>query len=81
MLKRAVELNPRDGMIIDSMGWGYYRFGRYDDATRELEKAVELKPSDPVINDHRRAYWRVGRKLEARCHGSTRKTPIPNPTI
>ena len=32
-----------------------------------LERAVELKPQDPVINDHLGdAYWRVGRKLEAR---------------
>lgn len=67
MLQRAVELAPRDGMIIDSLGWAYYRLGRYEDAVRELEKAVELKPGDPTINDHLGdAYWRVGRRLEAR---------------
>ena len=33
---------------------------------RELERAVSLKPDDPVLNDHLGdAYWRVGRKLEA----------------
>ena len=33
---------------------------------KELERAIDLKPSDPVINDHLGdAYWRVGRKLEA----------------
>jgi tetratricopeptide (TPR) repeat protein len=67
MLTRAVELAPRDGMIIDSLGWAYYRMGRYDEAVRELEKAVELKAGDPVINDHLGdAYWKIGRKLEAR---------------
>jgi tetratricopeptide (TPR) repeat protein len=67
MLTRAVELAPRDGMIIDSLGWAYYRMGRYDEAVRELEKAVELKAGDPVINDHLGdAYWKVGRKLEAK---------------
>ncbi len=66
MLQRAVELSPRDGMIIDSLGWAYYRMGRYEDAVRELERAVELKASDPVINDHLGdAYWKVGRRLEA----------------
>ena len=66
MLQRAVELSPRDGMIIDSLGWAYYRLGRYEDAVRELERAVELKASDPVINDHLGdAYWKVGRRLEA----------------
>ena len=34
MLKRAVELNPRDGMIIDSLGWAYYRLGQFEDAVR-----------------------------------------------
>jgi len=32
----------------------------------ELERAVELRPEDPVINDHLGdAYWKVGRRLEA----------------
>ena len=32
-----------------------------------MERAVELKPEDPVLNDHLGdAFWRVGRKLEAR---------------
>ncbi|MCG6121131.1 MAG: tetratricopeptide repeat protein [Microvirga sp.] len=67
MLQRAIELSPRDGMIIDSLGWAYYRLGRYEDAVRELERAVELMPGDPVINDHLGdAFWKVGRTLEAR---------------
>jgi tetratricopeptide (TPR) repeat protein len=80
LLQRAVDLNPRDGMIIDSLGWGYYRLGRYDDAVRELEKAVELKPGDPVINDHLGdAYWKVGRKLEARFQWQHAKDSNPEP--
>ncbi len=66
MLRRAVEQRPRDGYIVDSLGWAYYRLGRYEEAVRILERAVELKPADPVINDHLGdAYWKVGRKLEA----------------
>ena len=66
MLRRAVELQPTDGYIVDSLGWADYKLNRYDDAVKELERAVDLKPSDPVINDHLGdAYWRVGRKLEA----------------
>jgi tetratricopeptide (TPR) repeat protein len=78
MLQRAVELAPRDGMIIDSLGWAFYRLGRYEDAVRELERAVELKPGDPVINDHLGdAYWRVGRRLEARFQWDHAKTSNP----
>jgi tetratricopeptide (TPR) repeat protein len=78
MLQRAVELSPRDGMIIDSLGWAYYRLGRYEEATLELEKAVELKPGDPVINDHLGdAYWKVGRKLEAKFQWNHAKDSNP----
>lgn len=66
MLKRAVELRPRDGYIADSLAWAYYRLGRYDEAVTELERAIELKPSESVVNDHLGdAYWRVGRRIEA----------------
>jgi Flp pilus assembly protein TadD len=73
-----VELAPRDGMIIDSLGWAYYRMGRYEEAVRELEKAVELKAGDPVINDHLGdAYWKVGRKLEAKFQWNHAKASNP----
>ena len=67
MIKKAVKLRPRDGYIIDSLGWGYYRLNRYAEAVLELERAVLYRPQDPIINDHLGdAYWRVGRKIEAR---------------
>ena len=67
MLKRAVELRPEDGYIVDSLGWVYYRLGKYEQSVEKLERAVELQPQDPTINDHLGdAYWRTGRKREAR---------------
>jgi tetratricopeptide (TPR) repeat protein len=66
MLRRAVELRPTDGYIVDSLGWAEYKLGHYKEAVTDLEKAIDLKPADPVINDHLGdAYWRVGRKLDA----------------
>jgi Flp pilus assembly protein TadD len=51
---------------VDSLGWAYYRLGRFEDAVKELERAIELRPEDPVINDHLGdAYWKVDRRLEA----------------
>jgi tetratricopeptide (TPR) repeat protein len=66
MIRKAVELRPNDGFIVDSLGWAHYRLGEYDEAVTELERAVGLKPDDPVINDHLGdAFWKAGRKLEA----------------
>ena len=80
MLRRAVELRPRDGYIIDSLGWAYYRLGRYDDASREIERAAELRPSDPVINDHLGdVYWRTGRQLEAKFQWNHARDLKPEP--
>jgi tetratricopeptide (TPR) repeat protein len=67
MIRKAVELRPDDGYIVDSLGWAYYRLGKFEDAVSELESAIRLRPEDATINDHLGdAYWRVGRKLEAR---------------
>lgn len=67
LIKKAIEWDPTDGYVVDSLGWAYYRLGRIDEAIRTLEQAVELKPADPEINDHLGdAYWQAGRKLEAR---------------
>ena len=44
-----------------------YRMGEYEAAVEKLEKAIELVPEDPTINDHLGdAYWRIGRLIEAR---------------
>jgi tetratricopeptide (TPR) repeat protein len=67
LIRKAVELRPRSGFIVDSLGWAHYRLGQYDEAVTHLERAVELMPGDPVVNDHLGdAYWKTGRKLEAR---------------
>jgi tetratricopeptide (TPR) repeat protein len=71
MLEKASALAPDDGYIIDSVGWAYYRLGRYADAAKTLERAIRIVPGDSTINDHLGdAYWKVGRKLDARFQWS-----------
>ena len=80
MIRKAVDLRPRDGYIVDSLGWVLYRLDRYDEAVKQLERAVELRPDDPVINDHLGdAFWRTGRLNEARFqwHRSLSFEPEP----
>ncbi len=67
MLETAAFLAPREGFVIDSLGWTYYLLKEYPKAVGILENAVALDPDSAVINDHLGdAYWRVGRKREAR---------------
>lgn len=66
MLEKAAKQANRDGHIIDSLGWVYYRLGRYEDALRELERAVGLVAGEAIVNEHLGdVYWKVGRKREA----------------
>ena len=66
MIERAVAASPESGYIVDSLGWVFYRLGRYSEAVGQMERAVELEPVDPVVNDHLGdVYWAVGRKREA----------------
>ncbi|RBP09840.1 Flp pilus assembly protein TadD [Roseiarcus fermentans] len=80
MLRRAVELRPNDGYIVDSLGWAHYKLGQYSEAAETLEKAVDLKPADPVLNDHLGdAYWHVDRKVEARFQWNHARDMKPEP--
>lgn len=71
MIERAVAASPNSGYIVDSLGWVFYRLGRYEEAVVQMERAVELLPVDPVVNDHLGdVYWAVGRHREARFQWS-----------
>lgn len=58
---------PQDGNVVDSLGWAFYRLGKYPQAVQYLERASEIEASNAVISDHLGdAYWMNGRKNEAR---------------
>ena len=67
MIEKAIAGKPDSGALVDSLGWAYFRMGDYKMAVDQLEHAAELEPADPDINNHLGdAYWRAGRKTEAR---------------
>ncbi|HXU99916.1 MAG TPA: tetratricopeptide repeat protein [Caulobacteraceae bacterium] len=67
MVQKAVNADPKSGAMLDSLGWGYYRLGDYQTAVDKLESAVAIEAGDPDVNSHLGdAYWKVGRKVEAR---------------
>jgi len=67
MLKKANQIRKEDGYIIDSLGWAYYAKKNYIEAERFLQRAVELLPFDPIINDHYAdTLWMLNRNIQAR---------------
>ena len=69
MLEEANRLRSNDGYITDSLGWALYKLKRYNKAKEYLKKAVQLMPSDPIVNDHfGDILWMNGDKLQARYY-------------
>ena len=53
-MQKAVELEPENGAIADSLAWVFYRLGRFQDARREIVRAIGLMGDriDATILDH-----------------------------
>jgi tetratricopeptide (TPR) repeat protein len=67
LIKKALEVEPDNAAYLDSLGWYYYKKGRYEDALKELTKALEsLKEEDPVVFDHLGdTYQKLGKPADA----------------
>ncbi len=52
LIARALKHKPDDGYITDSLGWVYYKQGRYSEALEMLIKAVGMVADDPIILEH-----------------------------
>ena len=51
-IKKAVNLDPANGAYLDSLGWVYFRMGKYELAEENLVKASQKINTDPTVHDH-----------------------------
>src|ERR1043165_6107853 len=67
MIRKALEGKPEDPAFIDSLGWLYYKQGKFNDAAVALEKAISLPggASPEVIRHLGDALYRLDRPREA----------------
>ncbi len=52
LIQRALEFDPWNGAYLDSLGWVYFRMGRFEEAREPLEAAARELPSDAVVLEH-----------------------------
>jgi tetratricopeptide (TPR) repeat protein len=68
-IKRAVDLDPANGAYLDSLGWAYFRMGKYEQAEDSLLKASQKINTDPTVHDHLGdLYQKTGRLKLAATH-------------
>jgi tetratricopeptide (TPR) repeat protein len=52
LAKRALGTSPNDGYYLDTLGWVYFKQGRFADAEETLARAVAVSGRDVVIVEH-----------------------------
>lgn len=68
LIRKALVFQAQNGAYIDSLGWFYFKKGKFKEALRELEKAASLL-SDPTIYDHLGdTYLKLGNRDNAKLN-------------
>ncbi|MFM8341914.1 MAG: tetratricopeptide repeat protein, partial [Methylomonas sp.] len=65
-LKRALELQPNESVVIDSYGWLLYKKGQAEQALIYLQKAYERQAENEIAAHLIEVLWSVGSKKEAK---------------
>ena len=68
-IKQALAFEPNNGAYLDSLGWAYFKLGKYDQAEESLNKAAVHMGSDPTVQEHLGdLYQKTGRLKLAAAH-------------
>jgi tetratricopeptide (TPR) repeat protein len=69
MLKDALHNDPENAAILDSYAWAYFKLKDYEVALDYSQKANEINPYDPVLNNHLAdILWQIGDTTGAMAH-------------
>ncbi|MBV6287513.1 tetratricopeptide repeat protein [Pseudomonas aegrilactucae] len=66
LIEKALQINPEDPAVLDSLGWVNYRLGNLDEAERLLRQALERFPDHEVAAHLGEVLWANGKRREAR---------------
>lgn len=65
LINKAHQLSPRDGFILDSLGWVNFRMGKLAIALEQLQQAFNLKPEADIAAHIGEVLWVMNRPAEA----------------
>jgi Flp pilus assembly protein TadD len=85
MIQRAVRAEPTNASFLDSLGWAFFKLGRFEEAERNLIEAARLDQTSAAIQEHlgdiyqkrgknelARAAWQKALSLSFAQDGTTR---------
>ncbi|HKV48928.1 MAG TPA: tetratricopeptide repeat protein [Candidatus Acidoferrales bacterium] len=66
MIQKAVDQDPNSYAYLDSLGWVYYKQGKYTQAEDYLRRAIALEGDDPTVLSHLGdVYLKLGQNQQA----------------
>jgi outer membrane biogenesis lipoprotein LolB/uncharacterized protein HemY len=65
LISKAHQLSPRDGFILDSLGWVNFRLGKNELAFEQLQQAFNMKPEADIAAHIGEVLWDMKRPIEA----------------
>jgi len=85
-LVKALSIKPEDPAIIDSLGWVYFRMGKYEEALAMLHQAFEAFPDAEVAAHLGEVYYMKGditkaKEIWQKALDKTPKSRILNDTL
>ncbi|WP_438979639.1 lipoprotein insertase outer membrane protein LolB [Polynucleobacter sp.] len=65
LISKAHQLSPKDGFILDSLGWVNFRMGKNALALEQLQQAFSMKPEADIAAHIGEVLWVMNRPIEA----------------
>ena len=65
LISKAHQLSPKDGFILDSLGWVNFRMGKNALALEQLQQAFNMKPEADIAAHIGEVLWVMNRPIEA----------------
>ena len=82
LISKAHQLSPKDGFILDSLGWVNFRLGKNELALEQLQQAFAMKPEADIAAHTGEVLWVMNRRTEAEeMWRQGQKLDANNPTL
>ena len=82
LISKAHQLSPKDGFILDSLGWVNFRLGKNELALEQLQQAFAIKPEADIAAHTGEVLWTMNRRSEAEeMWRQGQKLDANNPTL
>lgn len=68
MIQKAVNVDPTNPSYLDSLGWAYFKLGKYSEAEKHLKEALRYDSSATIFEHLGDVYQKQNKLADAKTH-------------